>query len=154
MWDLEWLERCILGQVCFALELLLGWQISTGNDSHQYVFGLILRLTSVTVDISITLKWHLWGLSHLFKKCDAFHCGEKGMLSPPTFLGLYIFSANLTVFPLLIPLLSRFFFIMCLFTPVMGTPPIMNVLFMPSLGLLMELHKINPTSEKCSSLAD
>lgn len=77
------------------------------------------------------------------------------MLSTHTFLGLYIFSVNLIVFPLLICLLSRLFFIMSLFTPVMGTPPITNVLFIPFLGLLMELlHKINPTSEKCSSLAD
>jgi len=77
------------------------------------------------------------------------------MLSPRTFLGLRIFSVNLTVSLLLIPLHSMFFFVMCLFTPVMGTPPITNVLFMPSLELLTELvHKINPTSEKCSSLED
>jgi len=32
MWDLEWLERCILVQVCFALEQPLDWQTNTGND--------------------------------------------------------------------------------------------------------------------------
>lgn len=105
IWHLERLQKCILGPLCFAHEVSLGWQSSGCNDYRVLLAWSKTNFSDCwhNIEVVILSVQKVW--------CPSLWWERNDFLTH-VFLGLHISSENIITVLVLISILSRFFLIM------------------------------------------